>query len=199
MDGISMISSRIMEIEARFSTFAPTQPHATPSATQSSFDQVLNLAVADTAAATNVPAAQDISPAAAAWAPGGVPADLAHYGNGKVPSDALMQLSGSSHKLWEPAGQAFEQLRASAAADGVKIGINDAYRSYPDQVDMAERKGLYINGGLAAVPGTSDHGWGTALDLSLDSQAQSWMQSNAKKFGFVDSTPREPWHWVYTK
>lgn len=46
-------------------------------------------------------------------------------------------------------------------------------------------------------PGTSPHGWGMAVDLDLNAQAQSWMRANAGRFGFVEDTPREPWHWVY--
>jgi LAS superfamily LD-carboxypeptidase LdcB len=85
----------------------------------------------------------------------------------------------------------------AAARDGVKIGITDSYRSYDAQVDVAERKGLYSRGGLAAEPGTSPHGWGIAVDLDLNTQAQSWMRAHAGQFGFVEDTPREPWHWVY--
>ena len=50
---------------------------------------------------------------------------------------------------------------------------------------------------LAAAPGTSKHGWGMATDLNLNSEAQAWMRSNAGAFGFVEDTPREPWHWGY--
>ena len=64
-------------------------------------------------------------------------------------------------------------------------------------MDLAERKGLYKDGGLAAVPGTSDHGWGMAVDLSLDAGAQAWMRLHAGEYGFVEDTPREPWHWGY--
>jgi LAS superfamily LD-carboxypeptidase LdcB len=80
----------------------------------------------------------------------------------------------------------------------VDIGITDSYRSYDAQVDVARRKGLYSQGGLAAQPGTSPHGWGVAADLDLDDDAaQRWMRANAGRFGFVEDTPRELWHWVY--
>jgi hypothetical protein len=64
-------------------------------------------------------------------------------------------------------------------------------------VDLAERKGLYKNGGLAAVPGTSDHGWGRSLDLRLDGAALAWMRENGAAFGFREDVPRESWHWTY--
>jgi hypothetical protein len=80
---------------------------------------------------------------------------------------------------------------------GVDIGVTDSYRSYDAQVDVARRKGLYSQGGLAATPGTSDHGWGMSLDLDLDSRALSWMRANAGRYGFVEDVPREPWHWTF--
>ena len=82
-------------------------------------------------------------------------------------------------------------------AEGVTIGITDSYRTYETQVDLVRRKGLYSQGGLAATPGTSDHGWGLAADLRLDASAQAWMRANAGRYGFAEDTPREPWHWAY--
>lgn len=116
--------------------------------------------------------------------------------NGRLPDTALTSIGGS-HKLTSSAANAFQQLRASALADGVEIGVTDSYRSYDSQVDVARRKGLYSQGGLAAKPGTSDHGLGLALDLDLNSSALTWMRSNAGKFGFVADTPRESWHWKF--
>jgi zinc D-Ala-D-Ala carboxypeptidase len=125
------------------------------------------------------------------------PPELAGFGNGQIPSEALAPIGVGSHRLWAPAATAFQQMSAAAAADGVTIGVTDSYRSYDSQVDLARRKGLYSQGGLAATPGTSNHGWGLALDLDLDGQAQSWMQEHAWQYGFVESVPREPWHYEY--
>lgn len=116
--------------------------------------------------------------------------------NGRLPDSALASIGGS-HRLNETAANAFQQLQTSARAEGVEIGVTDSYRSYDSQVDVARRKGLYSQGGLAAKPGTSDHGLGLALDLDLDSKALSWMRSNAGRFGFVADTPRESWHWKF--
>ena len=130
--------------------------------------------------------------------PAGAPVELAAYGNGRIPRDQLQEIGVGSHRLWAPAAEQFRALRSAATAAGVKIGVTDSYRTFESQVDLARRKGLYSQGGLAAKPGTSDHGWGRAVDLKLDAPAQAWMRQNAGRFGFVEDTPREPWHWAYT-
>lgn len=128
----------------------------------------------------------------------GVPVELRAHGNGRIPADALSAVGGlDGHRLWTPAARSLEALRAAAARDGVRIGVTDSYRPYDVQVDLVRRKGLYSQGGLAAVPGTSDHGWGIAVDLDLDSRAQAWMRANGGRYGFVEDVPREPWHWAY--
>lgn len=126
-----------------------------------------------------------------------VPPRLSEYGNGRIPADALEPIGRGGHRLWAPAASAFMALVHAAEADGVTIGVTDSYRGYAAQVDVARRKGLYSRGGLAARPGTSNHGWGLALDLRLDATALAWMRANADRFGFVEDTPREPWHWGY--
>lgn len=128
----------------------------------------------------------------------GVPLALAGYGNGKIPATALAKIGQDSHKMWAPAAQAYQQLRAAAARDGVTIKATDSYRSYEQQVDLAQRKGLYAQGGLAAKPGTSEHGWGLSLDLDLNTKALTWMRTHAKEYGFSENVPREPWHWTFT-
>ncbi|MBB2899433.1 hypothetical protein FHR75_000221 [Kineococcus radiotolerans] len=128
----------------------------------------------------------------------GVPLALAGYGNGKVPAAALSSIGQGSHTMWAPAAQAYQQLRAAAARDGITIKATDSYRSYEQQVDLARRKGLYSQGGLAAKPGTSEHGWGLSLDLDLSPKALNWMRTHSKEYGFEENVPREPWHWTFT-
>jgi LAS superfamily LD-carboxypeptidase LdcB len=126
----------------------------------------------------------------------GAPADLARYGNGRIPAAALESIGGG-HRLWAPAADAFGRLKAAAHRAGVSIGVTDSYRSYAEQVDVARRKGLHSQGGLAAKPGTSEHGWGKSLDLRLDAGALRWMRGHADDYGFTENVSREPWHWTY--
>lgn len=126
------------------------------------------------------------------------PGELQMYGNGRIPPQALELIGQGGHRLWAPAAQAWQGLVHAAAADGISITITDSYRSYEEQVDLVRRKGLYSEGGLGAVPGTSNHGWGLAVDADVgDARTLDWMRVNAWRFGFVEAVPREPWHWEF--
>jgi len=203
VDGIAAITSRIAEIRGTLGSVgapqvvtaattatraAGTTSSSTTSSTSGAFATALATEVANRTAAPSSPGTLDAK---------GVPTDLAAYGNGKIPREALSEIAGTGHRLWSPAARQYEQLSAAAKRDGVTIGITDSYRTYESQVDLAERKGLYKNGGLAAVPGTSDHGWGRSLDLKLDSNALAWMRENGAAYGFKEDVPRESWHWTY--
>ena len=127
-----------------------------------------------------------------------VPPALIGFGNGRVPAAALTPIAQGGHRLYAPAAAAWDSLVAAAAADGVSIRITDSYRSYDQQVDLANRKGLYSQGGLAARPGTSNHGWGLAVDTDVnDARTLDWIRTNGPRFGFVEAVPREPWHWEF--
>lgn len=62
----------------------------------------------------------------------------------------------------------------------------------------------------AAVPGTSNHGWGLALDIaeeldgdpgpeSISTRFVQWLVTNARRYGIWASLQSEPWHWQYTE
>lgn len=169
-DPVQSIQSRILEIQQRFNQL---QPVVTTTSTNSSGDFAATLQ--------------------AAVASGG---DISSFANGKIPDSALVSIGGGE-KLAPKAASAFTMMRADAQRAGINIGINDSYRSYDEQVEMARTKGIYGKGGLAAVPGHSNHGKGLSVDLELNSQAQTWMRNNAGKYGFVNDVKGESWHWTY--
>jgi D-alanyl-D-alanine carboxypeptidase len=195
--GIEGINSRIADIQSRIIAMQTQQAGAaTKSATKSTsaadgagFQSYLNEAV-QSQAPTAAPKNYKLNSA-------GIPDDLAAYGNGKIPANALEQVGDTKFKLWAPAAQSLTTMIAAAKKDGVTIGINESYRPYDEQVALAKQKGLYSQGGLAAKPGTSEHGWGMAADLQLNGQALTWMRQNAGKYGFDNNVPRENWHWAY--
>jgi D-alanyl-D-alanine carboxypeptidase len=192
---ISDIQSRILALQGQ--TAAPTtsvSPSTAASQTASgdSFASQLQDAISTTSGNTVTAAGHTYT-----LNDKGIPTELAQYGNGKIPPSALEQVGNTRHHLWAPAAESLTRMMADAKKDGVTIGITDSYRPYAEQVDLAKRKGLYSQGGLAARPGTSEHGWGMAADLDLNSQAQSWMKQNASRYGFVNNVSRESWHWAY--
>lgn len=202
MEAVAAVGQRIAEIQGRIAQI---------SAPSASFASVLGEAVvaelratpgvtssgAGYAGATAVTGASPVGSGKDRVDAKGVPVELKGYGNGRIPATALSTVAGTSHALWEPAARSLEALRSAAAAEGVTIGITDSYRTYDTQVDLVGRKGLYSQGGLAAAPGTSMHGWGVAVDLQLDATAQAWMRQNGGRFGFEENVAREPWHWQY--
>jgi len=218
IQGLQSVQARVAEIEARLQQlrtpawqgrgWGPGLAGAGAASSSTTFGQAYQVAlgagtgtVTGAGAAAGTLATGPIRPAEVR-APGGYgklqpPADLAGYGNGRIPADALAPIGIGNHRLAAPAARAFQQMAADAARDGVTIGVTDSYRSYDQQVDLARRKGLYSQGGWAATPGTSNHGWGMALDVDVDDRGQRWLRDNGWRYGWVESVPREPWHWEF--
>ena len=217
MDAIAEVTQRISEIQTKLSAlqpppigaFASYLASSTASATSSLTTptsaglDAATLASASVrpswASGTTSTSATSLSTATGTKATGKVtvPDELRVYGNGRIPASALETIGQGSHRLAAKAAQSFKAMEAAAAADGVELDVTDSYRDYDTQVDLVRRKGLYSEGGLAAKPGTSNHGWGLAVDLDLDDEQQAWMRANGARFGFVEDTPREPWHWGF--
>jgi hypothetical protein len=127
-----------------------------------------------------------------------IPPELTAFGNGKIPATALLPIGQGSHRLYAPAAASWRNMVAEARASGIDLRLTDSYRSHDNQVDLARRKGLYKDGGLAAVPGTSNHGWGLAVDADVTNAAtRDWLKTNGPRFGWVEAVPREPWHWEF--
>lgn len=132
--------------------------------------------------------------------------DIQQYPNGQIPVGALCALASSpGHFLRADAAYAFDRLsNAYAQRFGAPICVTDSYRSLAEQISVFARKP-----GLAARPGTSNHGWGTATDLcggiqSFRSAQHHWMLMNAPLYGWfhpawaqATGSKPEPWHWEF--
>ncbi|MGH3098018.1 MAG: D-alanyl-D-alanine carboxypeptidase family protein [Streptosporangiales bacterium] len=126
------------------------------------------------------------------------------FSNGLLPDWALCSLPGyNGKKLRADAAKPFQQLNVAYAEHfGKTICITDSYRSLAAQQSVYVRKP-----GMSAVPGTSNHGWGYALDLGCGindygSPQFNWMKAHAPEYGWVhpswaEHSPFEPWHWEY--
>ncbi len=127
------------------------------------------------------------------------------WANGEIPTETLCQLGVYRHALRCDAAAGYAAMgEAFRAAFGTELCITDSYRSLPSQVTA-----FYLKPALAAVPGTSNHGWALAVDLCgginrAGSPEWRWMTGNAGRFGFVQpdwaapgGEKPEPWHWEY--
>ncbi len=126
--------------------------------------------------------------------------------NGRLDTNELCEIWSDGLLLRSDAAIALARLNAEYASTwGQDLCLTDAYRSYGQQVTVRSAKP-----GLAARPGTSQHGWGLAVDLceaeaSTGTDRAVWMVENAPAFGWDNpdwarpggSGPFEPWHWEF--
>lgn len=129
-----------------------------------------------------------------------------NFANGQVPDSALCSLSfAPGQALRCDAAAAIEMLNVDYRRTfGTNMSITDSYRSYDAQVRVKAAKPY-----LAATPGTSNHGWGIALDLgggiqTFGSEQHRWMQANAVNQKWVHpgwaqagGSKPEAWHWEF--
>lgn len=132
--------------------------------------------------------------------------DVEHYANGMIPLEALCPLAAQpGHYLRADAALAFDTMsRAYAAEFGTPMCVTDSYRTYAEQVRLKAEKPE-----LAATPGASNHGWGTATDLcggiqSFGTPQHEWLVTNAPLYNWFhpswarqDGGKPEPWHFEY--
>lgn len=126
--------------------------------------------------------------------------------NGYLPDDALGEIPWApGHRIALSAlPTLIEMNTAYKAVFGTDLSITDSYRDYAGQMEAYETMP-----DLAALPGTSNHGWGLAIDFGggvnvFYSLQHVWMKANAAQYGWVhprwawlDGTRPEAWHWEY--
>ncbi|MDQ7993193.1 MAG: M15 family metallopeptidase [Propionicimonas sp.] len=133
------------------------------------------------------------------------------WSNGEIPDEALSPLTWSlAHKLRPDAAAALTALNVQFnAVFGKNIAITDSYRSLAGQV--AAKASWCARGAchMAAKPGTSNHGWALAVDLSSGinnwgTAERNWFVANAPALGWISPDwaqpgkgKEEPWHWEY--
>lgn len=119
--------------------------------------------------------------------------------NGRVSSGSLCGLDfAAGHRLQCDAAYALELADdAYYAQTGRHLSMTDSYRSYSLQVRTRALKPS-----TAAVPGTSNHGWGMAVDM--DRASALWLTANGADYGWVHPSWARPggsrpewWHLEY--
>lgn len=133
---------------------------------------------------------------------GNLPEDLLGKATkgGKFKPSMLSELVNGYDRMCEDFRKAFPTKKLSAWG----------YRSYSRQLSIKVEKP-----NLAAKPGTSNHGWGQAIDVHFYEDGASeysklryskpeyiWLKENSKKYGWYNpawasqgGTKEEPWHW----
>jgi LAS superfamily LD-carboxypeptidase LdcB len=139
---------------------------------------------------------------------------------GELPPKLLRAIEGKG-RLHHCAADAYEAMDAAANAEGIDLSPTsqaDTYRSletqeygfyqrYTTNVLPGQKPRIYkgqawyLKKGMAplAVPGTSKHNLGIAVDIAnSNGKRLEWLKANAVSFGFSwEVVPQEPWHLRY--
>lgn len=160
------------------------------------------------------------------------PRDLEGVQNGKLPASLLVEV-GLRGRLHQLAARAWFALCAEGKTKGwhLTYTFGGCYRTYEEQRTLflqryqmepiAGRPTKVWEGvvwyqkpatAMAAVPGTSNHGLGLAIDAALDNDlsdgvgpgdassiapALGWFHDAALRYGFSFEAQSEPWHIRY--
>lgn len=156
------------------------------------------------------------------------------YRNGRMPDVRLMEVEGCL--LERDAAYTMSLLLEEARSQGIYLYAYECYRSLDSQTAAYERRCPIVeeeitkvdpetgeeevvkvernrscSGPPIARPGSSNHGWGRAVDFSNGSRvlacsdaAFSWLRENAGRYGWVHPdwahcgrSTQEPWHWEW--
>lgn len=160
--------------------------------------------------------------------------ELDGYVNGKMDPARMMTVEGCT--LERDAAYLYSLMVAAAAQDGVDIRHQDCYRSYEEQKRAYERRCPHVekpvygldaetgetvqtgtrkvrecSGPPVAPAGSSNHGWGRAVDFANRNRVLGcydkefhWLKNNAYRFGWIHPDwahcgrdTQEPWHWEF--
>jgi len=158
-----------------------------------------------------------------------MPSDLAGAKNGELNPSLLRDIKAPNGKLHRLAATAWNAMQLAAYFGGVELKHVGAYRPLTEQVKLFnaryeanptgrtpqvtrsyQGKTWYLKKGVApaGTPGTSNHGWGLAIDVAdASGKRLDWLLGdgfatcNALKYGFSwevkDGANAEAWHIRY--
>ncbi|HSP37141.1 MAG TPA: M15 family metallopeptidase [Frankiaceae bacterium] len=147
--------------------------------------------------ASCTPAPNPISPA-------NHPTTVAGQRDGYLPASVLYT-QGPLCKAYRQAAGSLVAMLAAARRDGVNLAPEECYRDYAGQVYWRQYWCAHGACGNAAIPGTSNHGWGKAVDLrdqfgelTHSSPGYRWMRAHAGSWGWNQpANLGEAWHWEW--
>lgn len=146
----------------------------------------------------------------------------------RIPRDYTVELTELSNgqKVDSRIYPALQEMFDDARAQGLHLFVRDGYRTWETQQKLLDQKiQAYKDEGYSsgkaekkakewvAVPGTSEHQLGLAVDINADTACSSreevytWLAKNGYKYGFINRYPEdktditgtiyEPWHYRY--
>ena len=159
-----------------------------------------------------------------------LPKDLKGCENGKLPASLLRPIAPSG-KMYHLAAESWRELRELAAKEGLDLVHVGDYRPYAQQlalfmsrmkpfpdakkniqvIRMYNGEKWYLHlGAPAATPGTSNHGWGLAIDAAIKTNGKvvtistkpkgckrsglEFLLAEAPALGWSWELQIEPWH-----
>lgn len=148
--------------------------------------------------------------------------------NSYIPDDYKVELTELSNgeKVDSRIYPEMQEMFNDARAQGYGLFVREGYRTQEEQQQLLDEKiEAYENEGKSkseakklaeqwvAIPGTSEHQLGIAVDINADTtksssdDVYSWLAENAHKYGFIKRYPsdktditgviNEPWHYRY--
>mgnify|MGYP002769204240 FL=1 len=145
-----------------------------------------------------------------------------------IPADYKVQLTELSNgkKVDSRIYPELQEMFDDARAQGYSLFVREGYRTQEEQQQLMDEKiEAYENEGKSkseakklaeqwvAIPGTSEHQLGIAVDINADTTKSSsddvynWLAENAHTYGFIKRYPsnktditgviNEPWHYRY--
>ena len=148
--------------------------------------------------------------------------------NSYIPDDYKVELTELSNgeKVDSRIYPELQEMFNDARAQGYGLFVREGYRTQEEQQQLMDEKiEAYENEGKSkseakklaeqwvAIPGTSEHQLGIAVDINADTTKSSrddvynWLEENAHTYGFIKRYPsnktditgviNEPWHYRY--
>ena len=148
--------------------------------------------------------------------------------NSYIPDDYKVELTELSNgeKVDSRIYPELQEMFNDARAQGYGLFVREGYRTQEEQQQLLDEKiEAYENEGKSkseakklaeqwvAIPGTSEHQLGIAVDINADTTKSSsddvykWLEENAHTYGFIKRNPsnktditgviNEPWHYRY--
>lgn len=124
------------------------------------------------------------------------------FANGRIPASALMRIPGNG-RLLRAAAIAYTAMYLRAKRDGVSLVIIEGAirRTYRELAAQIAARRMWCNLGKcgnAAIPGTSNHGWGITVDL-MSLLQRAWIDRHGAFYGWAKKWSDAPWEWWHMK